>query len=142
MENKIIQKDLKIEILKKIDFINNYNEKIKLCKDEELDDIIDFIKNDIEKIQDLCLYFYCNKSINNNITNGNKNTGLEFYSFLQYISYPIFGQLQESECKCKYHSELNKKFNEMIIILNQIPIYKDNHYLFYHNLNQFKNELF
>jgi hypothetical protein len=140
-------KDIKIEILKKIDVINNYKNKIKTATEDEIDDIIDFIKNDIEKMQDFCLYLYCAKSDNNNNNNNNnvcdnKESGFDFYYILQYISYPILGDSSAQECKCKYHFELNDILNEMIFLINQIRINREYHYLFYHTLDKFKHKLF
>ena len=160
-------KDLKIEILKKIEEIDKYRYNIKTVNKNELLDILDIINNDIEKLYDLCDYYYCNNNNNNenNHTKPNNNQynynipilSASYEYILNFLGISsIKDNCQEencnnddnddnddNECSCKYHKILKKILDEMMFsVVNIKNGHIENYLILYHNLDILKLNLF
>jgi len=129
------KKDLETEILIKIENMENYRNKIKNIHiaNDELNDILESMGNNIEKLFDLCEHYYCN------LCSGNILNTLKYQSIGHFLGFS-----QTDDFFCKYHSKILPLLNKMInLIKNNDETKLNSFYLhFYHNLDLLKLNLF
>jgi hypothetical protein len=128
----ISKEELDIEILKKIEHIESFKERFRIANKSEIDDICDFVKNDIEKLHDLCIFYHCPSSANKIKQENN-------FSIFSYLTF--YGS--KEDCSCKYHTRTKKILDKLTKVINKITIESTDHYLIlYYYLNILKLNLF
>ena len=137
--------DIKIEILKKIENIDKCKSIFYDNDMDRIEDCLDLINNDVEKMHDLCKYYYCknieNKESENNTENNSQNN--IFNISYEYILYFTGLTKTNTLCDCKYHSVIANVLDEMLVSINKIKKeHNDNYLMLYHYSDKLKMTLF